>query len=207
VTALVLADAQAARREAAAILSQARFHNPSVPRPLHSLLHDLGSGLQDLGDAITSAVAAVGSLLPGGTITAWTLLAALIIAAVWLLARRYTRGALAAPSAPGSGPRRRERGPAELEREAEQAEHEGRFADAVRLRFRAGLERLSEEGVIAPAGATPTAEVSRALRSQDFESLARRFDEIAYGCAPAAPDDAQAAREGWSDVLSGGRRR
>ena len=204
---VVLADAQAARREAASILHDSRFHNPSVPRPLHSLLHDLGTGLQGIGDAISSVVAALGALLPGGVVTAWIVLAVLVAGAVTLVARRYTRGALAAGDAAESGVRRRRVDAAALEREAEAAEREGRFADAVRLRFRAGLERLSEQGAIAPARATPTAEVSRALRSQGFESLARRFDEIAYGSAPAQADDARTAREGWSDVLSGARQR
>jgi hypothetical protein len=206
VNAFVLADAQAARREAAAILSQSRFHNPSVPRPLHSLLHDLGSGLQGLGDAITDAASALGSVLPGGALTAWVLLAVLITGVVWLVARRYTGAALAAAT-PGGEARGRRLGAAELEAAAQRAEYEARFADAVRLRFRAGLERLSEQGAIASAHSTPTAEVSRTLRSRGFESLARRFDEIAYGSSPAAADDAQAAREGWSEVLSGARRR
>ena len=77
----------------------------------------------------------------------------------------------------------------------------------MRLRFRAGLERLSEQGAIASARSTPTAEVARALRSHGFEWLARRFDEIAYGSSTAAAHDAEAAREGWSEVLSGARRR
>jgi hypothetical protein len=207
VSALVLADAQAARREAAAILSQSRFHNPSVPRPLHSLLHDLGSGLQGLGDAITDAAAALGSVLLGGAVTAWVLLALLIIGAVWLLARHYTGAALATAGPPGGGARGRRLGAAELDAAAQQAEREARFADAVRLRFRAGLERLSEQGAIPSARSTPTAEVSRALRSRGFESLARRFDEIAYGSSPAAAHDARAAREGWSEVVSRARRR
>ena len=103
----MLADAQTARREAAAILSQSRFHNPSVPRPLHSLLHDVGSGLQGVGDAITGAASALGSVLPGGAATAWVLLALLVIGVVWLVARRYTGAALAAAGAPGGGARGR----------------------------------------------------------------------------------------------------
>lgn len=204
---LLLADAQDARRAAEAILRESRFHNPSVPRPLHSALHSLGTGLQAIGNAISSAVEAVGSLLPGGAVTAWVLLAVLVIAIVALVARRYTRAALTRPANPDARGARRPVTAAQLERAAQEAESAGAFADAVRLRFRAGLERLGEQGAISHPRSTPSAQVARELDSRGFDALARRFDEIAYGEQPAAADDVQAARAGWSELLSGARGR
>ena len=204
---LLLADAQAARQAAQAILRESRFHDPSVPRPLHSALHSLGTGAHDVGKAISSVVDSLGSVLPGGTVTAWVLLAGLVIAIVALVARRYTRAALARTPAIDGQPARGRVTAAQLERDAQEAERAGRFADAVRLRFRAGLQRLGEQGAIARPGSTPSATVAQALDSPRFDALAHRFDEIAYGEQPAGAQDAQAAREGWPDVLSGARRR
>ena len=68
------ADADAARRTAAAILGEGRFHNPSVPRPLHGVLHDLGVVLQSIGHAVSHVVDRVGKLFPGGTLAVWTVL-------------------------------------------------------------------------------------------------------------------------------------
>jgi len=98
-------------------------------------------------------------------------------------------------------------GGAELERLADRAEHDGRLEDAVRLRFRAGLARLSERRAIASASTVRTAEVSRALHSPPFDRLAHRFDEIAYGGVPAAPDDVAQARRDWAAVVARGAKR
>jgi hypothetical protein len=75
----------------------------------------------------------------------------------------------------------------------------------VRLRFRAGLVRLAERNAILVPRFTPNAAVARIVNSPEFDGLALRFDEIAYGAAPATADDAREARERWSAVL-GARR-
>ncbi len=193
-------DAAAARRTATAILHEGRFHAPAVPRPLHSILHAIGSAIAGLGSPLSGVGGA-------GEVIAWIVLATLVALVAAVLARRYSRAALAPGNgAPGSRARATELA-RELERAADRAEREGRFAEAVRLRFRAGLERLSEQGVIAAARSTPTAELSRAVASSDFETLARRFDEIAYGSAPAGATDAEQARRAWSGLVEGNRRR
>ena len=49
-------------------------------------------------------------------------------------------------------------------------------------------------------------EVSRALRSERFDRLARSFEEIAYGGREAHAEDAAAARREWSQLLGSGER-
>ena len=205
---LVLADAGAARRAAAAILREGRFHAPSVPRPLHGLLHAIGTFVTSVGRWIGHAVDRIGRIVPGGPVVVWVLLGLLLIAAIALSARRYARRELLRESEgsglPGMAARERA---ADLERQALRAEQEGRYADAVRLRFRAGLAALAERGAISPARSTTTRELARTLHSEEFDALARRFDEIAYGSAPAAERDAEEARRRWSTVVAGSESR
>ncbi|HUA03701.1 MAG TPA: hypothetical protein VMB27_07330 [Solirubrobacteraceae bacterium] len=200
-----LADADAARREAAAILRESRFHNPKVPRPLHGVLHDLGDVIGAVGRAVTHGVDSIGSGFPGGTVVVWIVLGLVLLGTIAYGARRYSRRALLRE--PGRGiAGRRGGGPeraGDLEREAARAERDGRFEEAVRLRFRAGLARLAEDGAIRTARSTPNAELSRTLQSPDFDALARRFDEIAYGASAAGPDDADEARRRWGEVVTG----
>jgi len=201
----VLADAASARRAAAAILREGRFHSPSVPRPFHSFFRAIGDALSSVGRWIGHAVDRVGRIVPGGPVVVWVLLGLMLVTAIWLTARRYGRRNLLRESGgPGrAGAPARERA-ADLERQALRAEHEGRYDDAVRLRFRAGLAMLSERGAISPPRSIPTAELARTLRSEDFDALARRFDEIAYGAAPAAAQDAEDARRRWITLATGG---
>jgi len=205
-SALPLTDADAARRAAAAILRESRFHNPSVPRPLHGVLHDIGDGIAAVGHAVTHAVDHVGRIFPGGAVAVWVVLGLALIAAIAFGARRHSRRALLRESRRVG---RRAGGverAADLEREAARAERDGRFEDAVWLSFRAGLARLAEAGAIRTARSTPNGELARTLRSPDFDALARRFDEIAYGAAPAGSTDAEEARRRWSAVVGGSTR-
>ena len=202
---LQLADADSARRAAAAILRESRFHNPNVPRPLHGVLHDVGDALSAVGHAVTHVVDQIGSVFPGGTVAVWILLGIVLLGTIAYTARRYSRRALLRESGRGDAARRARRAEraADLEREAARAERDGRFEEAVRLRFRAGLARLAEDGAIRTARSTPNAQLARMLHSSDFDALARRFDEIAYGASPAGPDDADDARRRWGQVATG----
>ncbi|HWF33818.1 MAG TPA: hypothetical protein VG295_00550 [Solirubrobacteraceae bacterium] len=202
------APADAARHLARAILAEGRFHQPSVPRPLHGVLHALGEGVRVPVHALGDAVDAIGSVFPGGVVVVWIILALAAVTAAGLLAGRRTRRTLTSDDlerGAGAGPRA-ERA-SELLRSAEAAERQGRLADAVRLRFRAGLLRLAERGTIETARSTPTIDVSRTLRSPEFDALARRFDEITYGGSPPVAADVEAARREWPVVLEGSERR
>lgn len=199
-SALGLLDGPAAARDAArAILSESRFHAPGVPRPLHGTLVAIGNALRAPFNAIASLVDSLAAGFPGGVAGVWAVLAFALAFTVWLLSRRWRREFSGEPR---TRPEESLERATDLERASSLAERDGRFEDAVRLRFRAGLLRLNERRRIASARTTPTVEVSRALGSPHFDLLARRFDEIAYGGSSAAEADAREARSEWARVLS-----
>lgn len=198
-----LESAAAARHAAQQILAEGRFHQPAVPRPLHGLAEAVGNLLSDPLGALERLVLRIGRVFPGGVTGLWVLLAALVLAAAGLLASRRARTALADPREA----RTPHQGPAELERAAVLAEREGRLADAVRLRFRAGLIRLAERSGLPSPQTTPSHEIARLVGSERFERLSTRFDEIAYGGAPATGEDVAAQRREWPEILSRGAAR
>ncbi len=197
--------AAAARRAAEQILAERRFHAGSVPRPLHGFLHAVGTLLQPLFHRVGDAFRTVAGVIPGGTVVLWTILAALFLLAIGALSLRGTRRVLRQPS-PGAGPSAGPRSSADaLEQAALVAERAGHLQDAVRLRFQAGLMRLAERELIDDAAATPNAQVRRALRSERFDALARRFDEIVYGGDEARAQDVEDARREWPRLVGGQR--
>ncbi len=185
------------------IVSEDRFRTPPLPRPLHGVLDALGRAATPVAEAIDDAFSAVAAALPGGRATVWVLLGAAVVALAAVAAGRMTDRTLTDRAAPGvrldggsGGPDARA-----LEAAADQAERDGEFGQAVRLRFQAGLLRLDELGVLAYRPSLPNAAVARRLRSPVFDGLARRFEEVVYGGRPAGPTDAGQAREAWADVL------
>jgi hypothetical protein len=196
------AAAALARERARAILTESRFHSGPIPRPLHGLLHAVGRALESPLQALEELVSSLAADVPGGAATVWAALAAAVLGLTALLATRGARRSLrdhdgegvraGAAHAPRAG---------ELEREATTAETEGRHGDAVRLRFRAGLMRLSERELVDGAPSMLNAEIARALDSEHFDRLARRFEEVAYGGRGAGAEDVRVARREWSSVL------
>jgi hypothetical protein len=193
--------AAAARHQAASILHDSRYRGSSVPRPLHGVLQTIGNGLQSAGHGIGRAVDAVGSHLPGGAPVAWAILA-LAVLVLAALVGRFTAGTVA------QGRLRRDRAAAapvvsaaELLHSAQAAERAGDFALALRLRFRAGLVALAERGRVRSPASLPSGELSRRLSSADFDALAHRFDEVAYGGGTAGAQDVADARARWHDLL------
>src|SRR6202167_1084560 len=134
-----------ARSQARAILAERRFHSTPIPRPLHGVLHAVGKALEAPLHAVDEVVSKLGVHTPGGSTVVWAILAAFVLAISGALAARGSRRALSDPAAlaarGGAAQPIRAR---DLEREAETAARAGRHADAVRLRFRAGLMRLAE---------------------------------------------------------------
>jgi hypothetical protein len=92
--------------------------------------------------------------------------------------------------------------PGALEDAADMAAAAGELAEAVRLRFRAGLLRLDEVGLITYRPGLTSNEITDLLRSPLFEKLARRFDEIVYGRQPATAIDYENSKLGWRDLTS-----
>jgi Domain of unknown function (DUF4129) len=196
-------DPAQARAEAKHILSDRRYRNAPAPRPLRKPLEWLGDRLRDIGHAISAALRAV----PGPT---WLAVAIVCIAAaigfvVFLARARRTGGGAHSPATTTGGPQPED--PAAFEREADAAEAAGDLERAVRLRFRAGLLRLGQRGVIRYRPSLTTNEVRRLLGSDTFDDLATRFEEVAYGGRDAEVADVRAARESWPRVLDDARRR
>jgi hypothetical protein len=184
------------------VLAEGRFHQSKAFRPLRGVLDWLSGGVRRVGEAIGGVVSALADAVPGGGPVLWGLFAALVIAATAFLTSRVVRrragdvrASAAKPRAdPALDPRR-------LEREAETAERRGELERAIRLRFRAGLLRLDRSKRISFRESITSREVSRRLRSPDFDRLARTFDEIVYGRRAPQPGDAASTRDGWARVL------
>ena len=179
------------RAEARDVLAEDRFQTDS-PRPLKGFfewLADLLPSFDWLDD-----------LIPGPPGVTWLALAAIIGVLAWVLGRRTltrridTSEAAQAAEAPRDDPRT-------LERLAAEAEAAGEFEKALRLRFRAGLLRLDADGAIDYRPSISTREVSRKLRSQDFDALALTFDDVVYGGRAAEDADVEEARSRWREVV------
>jgi hypothetical protein len=201
-------DPALARGAARQILAERRFHAAPIPRPLHGVLHAIGRAFEGPLQAIEELFATTAAATPGGSLTVWAVLAAIVLALSGLLASRRARRSLTEPrSADAGGGARAQLSAGELERAAGAAEADGRHADAVRLRFQAGLLRLDEGELVAFVPSMSNAEVSRALGSRRFDELAQRFEEIVYGGRRALAEDVEAARRDWETLLGSGASR
>jgi hypothetical protein len=181
-----------ARAAASAIVGAGRYSKTPLPDPVGSTFDKLGRWLGKLA-----------ARAPGGPVVFWGVLGALVLGLAALGARRTMRR-LDPQSAAGLGHGTASAvdDPTALEQAAQAAEARGAFADAVRLRFRAGLLRLSFRGALDYRPSLLTADARRRLGSPEFDTLASSFERIAYGGAPAAETDAVAAREGWRKLLA-----
>ena len=186
-------DAATARRQAAHILSERRFHRHEVPRPFRGVLDFLSRVFEPVVNALA---ALFGQPVIGIPLAVLLVLGALLLVAR-VVQRRAWEGLLeAAERAP------RPLDPARLEREADEAERRGDLERAIRLRFRAGLLRLDRAKAIALEPSTTSGEVSRTLRSRDFEDVAASFDAVVYGRRPPRSEDVELSRAGWTRVLA-----
>ena len=195
----------AARELARQILAERRFKPASVPRPFAGLLRDLGEALAPLGRAVDDVLDRVDDLLPGGRGWLWSALALIVLAAAGLIASRtVSRRIRMAPEPSSRAKRGRRESARALERKAAEAERRGELELGLRLRFRAGLLRLDEAGLVSFQPSLRSAELSGRLRSRTFDDLSVRFDEVRYGGRPADEEDIRTAREGWPLVAEEG---
>ena len=196
------AEAAEARGQAHDILSDNRYQGSDIPRPLKGVLDDIGEALAPVGEAIEDVFDAVAGVLPGGDFTMWSLTAALLLLLVLTLGSRSLRARAEAGAEARLAAAMPEREtPNSLERAADRAEREGDLETALRLRFRAGLLRLDARDAIRFRPSISTREVSRALRSPEFDQLAALFDGVVYGGETASPEDLAASRRNWDAVL------
>ena len=183
--------AAGARAIAASILRSPRYGKATIADPVASVLAFLGRALYSIAN---------GS--PGGPIAFWVTLAVIVLGLAAYGAWRSLRRLEVARA-----PRERPSGgsledPVSLLRAAADAERAGAFEEAVRLRYRAGLLTLGARATIEYTPALLSAEVARQLGSERFDSINRDFERIAYGGELAEQTDAEAAREGWEELLS-----
>lgn len=203
---LVAADtitAPDARRAAAEILRERRFQTEKSPQPLRGVLTWLGDRVRPLGRPFGWILRQIDKILPGGGNVVWVavVLVMLLIAATLVLrfARTRTVRAKVVETARGEN-----RTAAELERQADEAEKLGRYGDAVRLRFRAGLRKLADQHAVRIPEQRPNGELVRQLDDATFSALAARFDEIAYASSASGVTDVLTARDQWPKVISAG---
>ena len=195
--------AEDARRAAAEILRERRFQTDKSPQPLRGVLTWLGDRVRPLGRPFGWILRQIDKILPGGGSVVWIaiVLVMLLIAATLVLrfARARTSRAKAVETARGEN-----RTAAELEHQADEAERSGRYGDAVRLRFRAGLRRLADQHALRIPEQRPNGELIRQLDDASFSALAARFDEIAYASSSGAITDILTARDQWPRVITAG---
>jgi len=195
------------RAVARQIVAEARFQEHPLPRPLKRPLDWLSDRLRPIGQGLSDAFSALARLLPGGSVTGWVVLGAVVFGLATVAAGRLARRRVGAIEARRVAATPEARDPRRLEREADEAEGAGDFGRAVRLRFRAGLLRLDAVRVLHFDPSLTTGAVAIRLRSATFDAMAPRYDEIAYGRREPQANDAQVAREGWERILREALRR
>jgi Domain of unknown function (DUF4129) len=182
------------REDAREVLSERRFQEAEVPGPFRGIIRWLRDRVPDLGW--------LDDLLPGGRSVVWIVLAAVLGALAWVVARRFLTRRIRASSAQQQAlAAERDEDPRTLDARADAAEAAGDLEAALRLRFRAGLLRLDARGAIEFRPSISTIEVRRTLHDDDFDALAATFDDVVYGGRPPAADDLAAARERWPRVI------
>lgn len=205
-----LVTAAEARRQAARILSKPPYtQSTRSPRPLAGVFHAIGHAVASaLGPAwrwierhvfVPAAHpfrVAFGSWWP---IPVAVLATCLGIGGAALVIRRRVRHGEPI-DLPSIAPTPGVEDPATLDRAAADAEATGAFADAVRLRFRAGLARLELKGLVHNRAVKTRSSLSGELRSPTFDRLAGTHEAIAYGGRTATPTDADDSRAGWPVV-------
>ncbi len=199
-----MTDADQLQDQAREILKGARFHERRTPGPFAGLFRRLGDWLDPLLGPIGRFLGRIFRLIgdwwaePLARVVLIVLVVGSAALLAWLVIRRRTAVSLGGG---GRGSKTAEEDPGTLERAADEAERAGRYADAVRLRFQAGVVRLQRDGKVRRGRSTPTRAIGRQLRIDEFDRIGRTFDAVAYGHRDASADDAAEAKHGWGRVL------
>ena len=140
---------------------------------------------------------------PGRPSYGWLLLAAMLVLAVAVAAVIAKRRLRAETDQQRAIDVERRGDADELEDLASTAEAAGRFEEALRLRFRAGLMRLDDLEVIAYDPALATGAVRNAVHMGEFDAVASQFERVAYSDYAPQRTDVTSHRQGWQTVLGG----
>ena len=198
-------DPDLARRRAQEILGESKFEERDIPRPFRGVLDAIGKALRRIGDWLYE----LADDITGGN-PRWLLWGLLVVAAVLgaLVARRLIRRRVRRAREVGLDMAADEgMDPDELDARADDAERDGRLEEAIRLRFRSGLIRLSRARLIPARPSLTSGDVARYLRSRTFEEVAATFDEVVYGRRRPEPRDAERTRAGWRALIEETRSR
>ncbi len=187
-----------ARGEAESILDGRRFRPVDTPRPLRGVLEWIGDRLEPVGRFFSRIADWVADR--GGSPLGLVIIAVVLAGLIALVVMRVVRQRTAADEKTRADRTGNLLDPGSLESEAAEAEREGDYDRALRLRFRAGLLRLDTAGAIRFRPSITSGEVARRVRHHDFRVLAGDFDEVAYGGRPARREDVAAARQRWPRV-------
>ncbi len=90
----------------------------------------------------------------------------------------------------------------EMERRASAAAKRGDFAEALRLRFEAGLVRLEKRGTLSRHTTRTSGQVGEAVRLREFDQVADVFDAVIYGGRPAASEDDAFSASAWPVIVA-----
>jgi len=190
-----------ARKAARDVLSDGRYRDRSLPRPLRGVFAWIGDRLAPVWRWIEGRFEALAGGLPGGRTALWALLAGSVLAATAMLAIRAASRRQSAVAGSVAAARTGERaGPARLLAEAARAEARGDRDEALRLRFRAGLLDLDRRELIELRPALTNRELLGAVPSPTLGGLVTGFESVAYGGRCADDEDLLLAREGWPRV-------
>lgn len=191
-------DEATARSRARDILDGRRFRPAEPPRPLRGVLRWLGDRLRPIGEPLGKLFDAVTEQRQLQTLLGLAVILAALAIAVHTVRRRNASAVLRDHERRRG---RRAEDPAALERAADDAERAGDLDRAVRLRFRAGLQRLDRGGAVDLRPSLTSGELVRRVPSPTLRELTHTFESVAYGGRHASADDADAARNGWPRVL------
>ncbi len=198
-----------ARKRAQEILNEKRFQPPGTsPAFVRRWLDAIGDPINDFFRVLGRLLARLFDALPGTGPLSWLLwtgflglAAVLFLVVARAIARRGQHGASTVE--PGRSADARDDAP-RLEGLADEAEREGRFGEAVRLRFAAGLARLEYRNTVRMGQRRTNRQVAVQVGqtlgdrpSAMLVELGEQLDNIVHGGFRASADDAQKARSGW----------
>lgn len=170
-----------------------------MPKPFQGILAWLADRLRPVGHLLSSVFEPILDL-PGGPF----LVGAGFVGAVAMLTHlavarrskatvnRRAGGGLVDPAVD----------PADLLRQAEEAEATGDLTAAIRLRYKAGLLLLVRAERLELRTETTAAGAARQVGDPVMDRLTAMFEEVVYGGRPATVADASEARVGWTEILS-----
>jgi hypothetical protein len=192
-----------AQEKARKILEEDRFRGDGgpppgrAPQPFKAPLSWLGDQLRKVFEPLGRLFARIGN---GGPI-GWILLVGLIGVLVVIIAKWWARRTVNSKKDSTKKVKLSKR-IAELEQAAKDAAEAGRYAEAIRLRFQAGLLRLEDDGRVTKVERKPNADVVAAVPAQSLRPLANLHDRLAYSEDDASKDDLDRAVVAIDSVIA-----